>query len=238
VLEWACCGHAVPSECSIHWANQRIATRFGTEGSKVQILSPRPTKTAGNPMRRPSNLEGIFHLCVHRRGKSGETGGGVASWMFSCHFRCHLRLQIFVIDGYEIAEVREVGPCLTRGSNARSSCESHRTCSSPECSWRLFLRVRGPVSNPRPSPVQTRTVEGRELGLYYTRRLSDPDGQRFAEPDCRLRSSLMHQADDQERLDRRAGRVVLKRPGLRLTISGRPESQAERPAGRPRASGA
>jgi hypothetical protein len=67
-------------------------TRFGTEGSEVQILSPRPIKTGRNSMRRPSNLEGLFHLCVHRWGKSGETGGGVASWMFSCHFGCHLRL--------------------------------------------------------------------------------------------------------------------------------------------------
>src|ERR1700730_8925788 len=35
-------------------------TRFGTEGSEVQILSPRPIKTAENPMRRLSNLEGFF----------------------------------------------------------------------------------------------------------------------------------------------------------------------------------
>jgi hypothetical protein len=66
-------------------------TRFGTEGSEVQILSPRPLKLE-IPMRRPSNLEGFFHLYVDRWGKSGDTGASVASWMFSCHFGCHLQL--------------------------------------------------------------------------------------------------------------------------------------------------
>src|ERR1700686_5681992 len=67
-------------------------TRFGTEGSEVQILSPRPIKTGRNSIRRPSNLEGFFHLYVHRWGKSGDTGASGASWMFSCHFICHIQL--------------------------------------------------------------------------------------------------------------------------------------------------
>jgi hypothetical protein len=72
--------------------NGRLPPRFGTEGSEVQILSPRPIKTAENPMRTPSNLEGLFHLCIHRRGRSGDTGTSVASCMFSCHFGYHQQL--------------------------------------------------------------------------------------------------------------------------------------------------
>jgi hypothetical protein len=68
------------------------ATRFGTEGSEVQILSPRPIKTGRNSMRRPSNLEGFFHLYVHRWGTSGDAGASGASWMLSCQFGCHLQL--------------------------------------------------------------------------------------------------------------------------------------------------
>jgi hypothetical protein len=60
------------------------------EKSRVQLPVWLPV---GNPDRAKAEQSGgPFHLCVHRWGKSGETGGGVASWMFSCHFGCHLRL--------------------------------------------------------------------------------------------------------------------------------------------------
>jgi hypothetical protein len=95
------------------------------------------------------------------------------------------------------------------------------------------------VSNPRPIPWFKR-VRQKDVNLVCTTRgaFRTPTISVSLTPTAAYRSSLMHQADDQERLDRRAGRVVLKRPGLRLTVSGRPESQAERPAGRPRESGA
>jgi hypothetical protein len=74
-----------------------------------------PTNKNGQKLdEKALQLGGLFSFVGPPLRRSGDTCASVASRMFSCHFRCHLRLQMFVIDGYKIAEGWEVGRCLAR----------------------------------------------------------------------------------------------------------------------------
>jgi hypothetical protein len=71
-------GYADSKNHSFSGMNFQTLPRFGTEGSEVHILSPRPPNTREIPMTGPSKVGGPCSLYGHRWGKSGDTSANGA----------------------------------------------------------------------------------------------------------------------------------------------------------------